>query len=324
VKVGLYLDLRNPDPWRRPWAEHQAIALELCEEADAKGADSIWFSEHHGFEDGYLPQPLTFAAAAASRTRRARLGTAVMLAPLRPAAQIAEEAAIVDTISDGRLDLGLGAGYRVPEFELFGALSDRPLERLFERIGEVRHLLDEGIVTPGPVQDPFQIWAGCNGPRGARRAGALGLRLLSVHPTAVAGYREGLEAAGLAVEDYPTSGPVGLFVSDDPDRDWPLVSPYLAYQWDSYARAGVEGTDRPAPPPVDVELARRQGLGGGLRGCLIATPEEAVAQLRDRFEPGTVDTIFTWSWLPGVPAEIVARHIELLIDEVAPALAEEV
>ena len=62
-----------------------AQALETAEHADAAGIGSLWLSEHHFFEDGYLPQPLVFAAALAARTTRARIGTAVLIAPLRAA-----------------------------------------------------------------------------------------------------------------------------------------------------------------------------------------------------------------------------------------------
>ena len=125
MNVGIYFDLRNPPQWRQDPHRLYGFTLEMCEEAERLGANSVWFSEHHLFEDGYLPQPLTFAAAVAARTSRVRIGTAVLLAPLRPAVQIAEDVAIVDILSDGRMELGLGAGYRVPEFELFGADIER-------------------------------------------------------------------------------------------------------------------------------------------------------------------------------------------------------
>src|SRR3954468_9174984 len=121
MRVGIYTDLRNPPPWRRDWAGHYARVLDRIVEAERLGAGSVWLSEHHLFEDGYLPQPLTFAAAIAARTSRMRIGTAVLLAPLRPAGQIAEEAAIVDLVSEGRLELGLGSGYLPDEFAAYGA-----------------------------------------------------------------------------------------------------------------------------------------------------------------------------------------------------------
>src|SRR6478752_6498184 len=148
MRVGIYLDLRNPPAWRRPWARHYGRWLEIVEEADRLGTDSVWLSEHHFFEDGYLPQPLTFAAAVAARTTRARIGTAVLLPALRNAVQLAEEAAIVDLLSDGRLDLGVGAGYRVPEFDAFGAAASRRYRLVEERVNEVRALWAEGRTTP--------------------------------------------------------------------------------------------------------------------------------------------------------------------------------
>ena len=130
-EIGVWFDLRNPPAWRQDPARLYAFALELCEEAELLGADSLWFSEHHCFEDGYLPQPLTFAAAAAARTTRVRLGTGILVAPLRKTAQLAEEAAVVDIISGGRLELGLGAG--VPD----------------AGIRAVRHGLHRPIPPPG-------------------------------------------------------------------------------------------------------------------------------------------------------------------------------
>ncbi len=127
MKLGLYFDLRDPPPWRRGWGAVYARALETAEQADADGIASLWLSEHHFFEDGYLPQPLVFAAALAARTKRARIGTAVLIAPLRSAVEIAEEAAVADVVSGGRLELGLGSGYRLPEFDAFGALPERAL-----------------------------------------------------------------------------------------------------------------------------------------------------------------------------------------------------
>ena len=127
MNVGIYFDLRNAPPWPQDPARLYGFTLELCEEAEHLGTHSVWLSEHHLFDDGYLPQPLTFAAAVAARTRRTRIGTAVLLAPLHHPVEIAEQVAVVDLVSDGRLELGLGAGYRAPEFELMGVDLARAL-----------------------------------------------------------------------------------------------------------------------------------------------------------------------------------------------------
>jgi alkanesulfonate monooxygenase SsuD/methylene tetrahydromethanopterin reductase-like flavin-dependent oxidoreductase (luciferase family) len=172
VRVGIMLDLRT-FPGER--VDHiYGSTLELCEEADRLGIAGLWMSEHHGFDDGYLPQPLAFAAAVAARTGRARIGTAVLNAFLRPAVDVAEQAAIVDAISAGRMELGLGAGYRKVEADLYGASFAHRFDAVDERTREVRRIWEEGTARPSPTQERPLIWLGYQGPLGARRAGRLG------------------------------------------------------------------------------------------------------------------------------------------------------
>jgi|SRR5947209_3134035 len=121
IDVGVYFDLRNPQQWRQNPSRLYSFTLEACEEAERLGASSVWFSEHHLFDDDYLASPLTFAAAVAARTSRVRLGTAIVIAPLHHPAELAEQSVLVDLVSDGRLDQGIGAGYRDPEFDLYDA-----------------------------------------------------------------------------------------------------------------------------------------------------------------------------------------------------------
>ena len=248
--VGVWFDLRNPPAWRQDPARLYAFTLELCEEAERLGADSLWFSEHHGFEDGYLPQPLTFAAAAAARTTRVRLGTGILVAPLRRTAQLAEEAAVVDIISGGRLELGLGAGYRMPEFELFGTDFSARYRILDQQVAELRRLWDKGGLTPQPVQDQLPIWLGYQGPKGARRAGLMGEGLLTLSAHSWPHYRDGLAEGGHDEATARMSGGIQAYVTDDPERDWPRLAPHIAYAQDSYRKYMVEGTGHPVPRPV--------------------------------------------------------------------------
>jgi alkanesulfonate monooxygenase SsuD/methylene tetrahydromethanopterin reductase-like flavin-dependent oxidoreductase (luciferase family) len=320
MRFGVYFDLRNPPGWRQDWARLYSFTLELCEEAERLGADSAWFSEHHMFEDGYLPQPLTVVAAAAVRTRRIRLGTAVLIAPLRRAIHLAEEAAVVDILSDGRLDLGLGAGYRQPEFDTYGAKIEDRYHATDQMVLDLRNAWMEGTVMPPPRQSPLPIWLGYGGPQGARRAGRLGTGLLTLSPGLLSPYRQGLRDAGLDPASARMSGPVSAWVSEDPDRDWPLVAKHHAYQWDSYRRYMVEGTGRPAPRPIDPERSRANGLKPGMGNLLVATPEEAADKIRQHLLGLPVDTVFFWASLAGMPEDAVVRHVQTLCTRLRPLL----
>lgn len=322
MKVGLYFDVRNPPPWRQDWSHLYGFTLEVCEEADRLGAASLWFSEHHLFEDGYLNQPLTMLAAVAARTQRARLGTAIMVAPIRSAPLIAEEAALVDLISNGRLDIGLGTGYRAPEFELYGETLKGRYDRTDERVRELRALWASGALQPPPAQDRIPIWMGYQGPKGARRAGVLGEGLLSVDPSLVAPYQEGLIAGGHDPNAARMSGGLGAFTTDDPERDWPLVAKHVAWQVDSYRRHMVEATDAPLPAPIDTGRLRAKGLTTGIHGILVDTPDNVAAEVR-RFTAGTpVDTVFFWVSIAGMPEDVVMRHVHTLCEDLAPLLED--
>jgi alkanesulfonate monooxygenase SsuD/methylene tetrahydromethanopterin reductase-like flavin-dependent oxidoreductase (luciferase family) len=322
MRVGLYFDMRNPPEWAEAPTRLYGFTLEMCAEADRLGIDSIWVSEHHRFDDGYLPQPLTMLSAVAARTSTARLGTAIMVAPLHAAVEIAEQAAIVDIISGGRLDLGIGAGYRIPEFDLYGAAFSRRYAENDARAREVRRLWDEGEVTPRPVQDRVPIWMGYQGPKGARRAGLLGENLLSLDARIYPHYRDGLIAGGHDPARARMAGGVQSWVSEDPEADWPLVSKHVSYQTDSYLRHMVQGTDSPVPPPVDPDKLRRRDPRQPLGYFHYGTPEDVAGKVRSFVGEAPADTAFFWASLAGMPEKEVARQVELVCTRLAPLLRE--
>ncbi|MEU6748278.1 LLM class flavin-dependent oxidoreductase [Spirillospora sp. NPDC046719] len=320
MKVGLWFDLRNPPGWRRDPARLYAFTLEMCEEAERLGADSLWFSEHHGFEDGYLSQPLTFASAAAARTKRVRLGTGILVAPLRKTVQLAEEAAVVDLVSGGRLDLGLGAGYRAPEFEAFGADISARYRTLDAQVGELRRLWGEGGVTPGPVQQRLPVWLGYQGPKGAERAGRMGECLLTANGESWPHYRDGLVAGGHDPRTARMSGGIEGFVTEDPERDWALVAPHVAYQFDSYRRYMVEGTGRPVPRPVDPDRLRARTPGAPLSSFLFDTPENVAAGVKKYVAGAPVETVWFGASVAGMPEAAVAQHVNVICNRLRPLL----
>src|SRR6187397_1749408 len=119
MQLSLKFDLRAPQ-WGTPAAELYAAAIDMCEWADDAGFDVVRFLEHHGSDDGYCPSPLVMAAAAAARTSRIRIRVRALILPLHDPLRIAEDAAVVDVISRGRLELVVAAGYVRSEFAMFG------------------------------------------------------------------------------------------------------------------------------------------------------------------------------------------------------------
>lgn len=170
------------ETWDRSYRE----SLELAAEVDRLGFDSIWTSEHHGEDDGYCPSPIVAGAALAAAAPRCRIGQAVALAPLHGhPLRLAEDLAVLDNISGGRVEIGLGQGYRPAEFEAFGwpyarrtRAFEESLEILsrawrgepFDYAGSV-YSVKGGLLRPPPVQkDRLPLWIGAAAPKARARA----------------------------------------------------------------------------------------------------------------------------------------------------------
>jgi alkanesulfonate monooxygenase SsuD/methylene tetrahydromethanopterin reductase-like flavin-dependent oxidoreductase (luciferase family) len=129
----LQFDMRAP-AFGAPTAELYAAALDMAAFADKIGVDRIGLMEHHGSEDGYLSAPFVMGGAVAARTSRLRINLGAVVLPLHDPVKVAEQIAVLDQLSAGRLDVVLGAGYVPAEFAMFRvSLHDRA------------RLLDEGI-----------------------------------------------------------------------------------------------------------------------------------------------------------------------------------
>jgi alkanesulfonate monooxygenase SsuD/methylene tetrahydromethanopterin reductase-like flavin-dependent oxidoreductase (luciferase family) len=321
MRLGLYYDLRNPGA-ARPWAAVYSAALDRIGWADAEGIGAIWVTEHHGFADGYLPAPLTFCAAVAARTRRARIGTAVAVAPLTRPAKLAEQAAVVDILSDGRLELGLGAGWRPGEFAAAGADFTRRYQALEDTIRALPGLWDSGQVTPPPVQRPLPVWVGARGPRGARLAGRTGSGLLWIDRELLGPYADGLaQAAGQRAgrqagqaadaqagrEAGPrprVGGLANVFLADDPERVLAAVRENGRRNARSYAGNQPGTTARQAAFP------RLQVL----------TPAAAADHIAGLCRGLPVTDVFCFGDIGGLDDDLVDRHTELAVRELPKLL----
>ena len=319
MRLGLYVDLRNRPDSGRSWATHHARWLERIEEADRRGCPAVWLTEHHFFDDGYLPQCWTMAAAIAARTSRLRIGSAVALLPLHSALETAEQIALVDVLSDGRVEPGFGVGYRRPEYQAFRADFKHRYGVFRERIGELRAWWGESdesarTISPPPIQSPMPMWAGFGGPQGARLAGELGLGLQSLRADLLEPYLAGLAAAGHDPGSARMSGPVEVFLTDDPERTWTEIEPHVAYRWRSYNRYLFEGTRLESDPPDHFDPAAIR------ESFLLGTADEVATELRARCAGLPVTDVYCWADFPGLTDEHVDRHIEALVTELAPRL----
>ena len=125
VDCGILFPFRNPEFARRPWTDVYKNDLDLAIYSEELGFDHVWLTEHHFVDDGYSPSLMPIACAIATRTSTIRIGTFVALLPLHDTVRFAEDVATADVISSGRIDLGIGLGYRVAEFAGMGISSKR-------------------------------------------------------------------------------------------------------------------------------------------------------------------------------------------------------
>ena len=323
MNLGVWFDLRNPPGWRQDPARLAAFTLELCEEAELLGADSLWFSEHHGFEDGYLPQPLTFAAAAAARTTRVRLGTGILVAPLRKTAQLAEEAAVVDIISGGRLELGLGAGYRVPEFELFGRTSP-PGTRSW--ISRSPSCADSGARRPHSTANTAKAadLAGLPGAEGSPASGTDGGgAVVTVAASSWPHYRDGLAEGGHDPAAARMGGGVQAYVTDDPGAGLAARRPAHRVRPGQLPQVHGRGNQPPGAPPGGSRAAARPRTGGRPDVVLPVRHARGGRQaIRAYAGDAPVQTLWLGASVAGLPEDLAARHVQTICTRLGPLLKE--
>ena len=287
IGFGVTYDMWGPPFSGVPLQEHYATMLDQVAYVDERGWDMVSFNEHHGARDGYLPSPLIAATAAAARTERIALRPLLLL-PLYDVVKLAEDLAVADLISGGRLCPVFGAGYRAEEFAMFGRsieerrrTVDRAVQTLrsawtgepFEHDGRTLR------ITPRPVQRPgIPIVLGGNSAAAARAAarGADGFYPTDAKWWAV--YRGecerlGREAAG---GPPPRVGPMFLHVAEDPERDLRAMAPYMLnainqYREWAFPNERAMGDEIPAQFAVtDEDDLRRSDH------YMIVTPDECV------------------------------------------------
>jgi alkanesulfonate monooxygenase SsuD/methylene tetrahydromethanopterin reductase-like flavin-dependent oxidoreductase (luciferase family) len=320
----LRFDLRAPSTGA-PAAELYQAALDLAAWSESRGCISALLCEHHGSEDGYLPSPMILASAMAARTTTLPITIAVIQLPLYDPVKLAEEMAVLDQISGGRVSYVGGVGYLPSEYEMYGLdfhgrgqLADEKLELLlraksgepFEHDGRAIH------VTPAPLTPggPMVMWGG--GTRAAaRRAGRNGLGFFGQtdDPAIGQAYEEAARANGHEPGMCllpPKDSVQTLFVADDLDAAWDELGPYLMHDVLAYAKWN-EGKDKSASMSY---ATTAEELRAESQSHRIVTVEEAVAMVRAG-APLPLHPL-----IGGLPPELAWKYVKTVTDEVMPAL----
>ncbi len=295
MKFGLgQFTLQRP-PWdTRSFSEIYDEFLRVAVLAEELGFDSIWLAEHHGSWDGYGPSLLPTLSAVASRTERIRLGTAVILAPFHDPLRLAEDAAVVDLISKGRLTLGLGLGWAPEEYKMFGADRKTRGRRLSETVEILRLAWSEDMfsysgrvlsyddvsVTPRPERS-IPIFLGGSEPAAIARAARMG----DGHFPARGGLEQAIDRARRIVEirrEEGIDGPYGygMFVpaglGATPEDAWATIRDGVLHTSGAYLVWASEGRDLADARDVGAAALEEKMQAG----ALVGTPEQIVERLR--------------------------------------------
>jgi alkanesulfonate monooxygenase SsuD/methylene tetrahydromethanopterin reductase-like flavin-dependent oxidoreductase (luciferase family) len=324
LRVGLRYDMRVPTAFGRTPAEMYAVALEQAGWADDKTVTAVEVTEHHGSADGYIPSPIVLATAFAARTRRLKLCLSALIIPLHDVIRIAEDLAVLDVISAGRLEVVIGAGYRPEEFAMFGrSIEDRAAAveaavPILRQAWTGQPFVYNGhtiTVTPPPHQQPGPIVVLAGSSTGAaRRAARIADGFFPTEDRFTAAYLS--ECAKLGREPghvWRRVGPMFVHVAEDPDRDWARIAPHAMHETNSYAEwlaAAGGGVYATAPDP---DALRASGA------YAIVTPDECVALIDDLAEQGN-SMIKLQPLMGGMEPELGWRSLELFVDRVVPAL----
>lgn len=320
-------DLRSPSSSPARTDALYAASLDMARHADEHGLDAITLSEHHGAEDGFLPSPLVLAAAMAGRTTRIRIGISALLAPLYDPLKLAEDLAVLDLASGGRVATTLGLGYREEEYAAFGqdfGARGRRLDECIETLraawtGEPFSFRGRTVrVTPRPLTQPHpMLLIGGQSRAAARRAARFGLPFqpASNEPEILSLYQSECARLGQTPLLLPPGSGELIWVARDPDRAWRDLGPHLLHDATSYAvwqRADIARSVVTSAAKT-VDLLRAEGI------YRILTPDECVARARAQ---GALATFVLFPLCGGTPPDLGWESLRLYTGEVLPRIAK--
>ncbi|AUX93844.1 putative FMN-dependent luciferase-like monooxygenase [Mixta gaviniae] len=312
-----------------PAQQRYRLALAQIQHAERLGFDSAWIAQHHFHEkEGGLPSPLLFLSHAAAVTRTIRLGTAIITLPMENALRVAEDAAVLDLLCDGRLEIGLGSGGTPDSFLPFGltfgqrgaAFADNLHTLLSAWRGDSLGHPDNHLYPAAP-QLAQRVWIATFSPEGAARAGEAGhgLMLSRTQPRADDYPEQPLNAIQHPLIDaYLAALPAGCeprilasrtaFVADSAGWARRVAEPGLRQQAEQYRRSG----HRLRGDTLDAIFAQFDAHIGDAEAVKASLAQDSVL-------PRVTDISFQVHSVEPSPADTL-RSLELIAERIAPWL----
>ncbi|OBH34594.1 luciferase [Mycobacterium intracellulare] len=310
----LRFNFASPQGDPRVQGELLSAALELAQWGESHGITSISVDEHHATGHGWSCNPIMAAAMFLARTSTLIASVDCALGPLWNPVRLAEDIALVDNMSRGRLHTTVGLGYRTVEYDALGADFSRRgalMDRLLERMLAVWS--DIGTWTrPHP---PLYVGGGARAT--ARRAARFRLPLsLADHlPEIAAYYRELCAEAGMA-PFILMPGPVNrgmIYLHEDPERAWAELGDHIL--WEAVTYGGWSTDQRSLMHLPGVQTLDQVRASGRYR---FLTPEQLIAEVREAQNYGP---LVMHPLVGGMPVDEAWKSVQLLTDKVLPALA---
>src|SRR5262249_49443410 len=328
LRAGVVYDFRKPPDSGIETSTLYAEILEQVAWLDQLGLDLVWFTEHHFVDDGYLPSWIPVAAAMAARTRRVRFSSDICLLPFNHPIRLAEDLAVLDNLSGGRIDVGVGMGYAPHEFRGFGIPLPQRLSRTEEGLEVLRRCFagerfsfhgkrydfDDVAIRPGYVQPGGPpVWIAAMSQGGARRAARFDCHLLPQGPReqVLDPWRDALRTAGRDPERYRVGIIRSCFVTGARARDWPALRAAERYRGQLYSRFFAE-SGRHVSWYRDESRIPQTWVVGNVDHC--------VAELSAFIAEHGITDLVTWAVPPGLRPHQMNASLERFAREVVPRL----
>ena len=323
MELNLRYDMNSPS-FGAPHPVMYRTAIAQSQWADKLGFKQVFLAEHHGAQDGYCPSPIVMAASILGATENIIAHLSALIVTMHDPLRLAEDLAVLDNLSNGRVWITAGMGYRPHEFEMFGldiskrlALQTRALETLRKAwTGEPFEFEGRTVrVTPKPVQkEGLKIYMGGSTEKSAIRAAKGGYQYFPGYPDLFNIYKAEREKCGFPPpETQMRTAASFLYVSDNPERDWPLVAPHVAYATNLYANWATErGVGDTLYKPAETVEALK-----AMPNIKVLTPEDCFAYLQSL--PDNTSINFH-ALLGGLDPELSWKSLRLFESDVLPRL----